>query len=195
MRLTRLMAALAIAALVVSTPGSGAAQTTVFRTTLISGGGLVIWCCDPATGIGGFVFVGQVGNLQDPDGFLLYVLIRAGELLEGGIGMIPKSDVRGSAFGSLSVRTDTSLPNSNFTRFAGNGGLVEIDVKKTGGFTRRITGVQLFTFGTTRLHMNGSETTAGATGQGFVILAPIAGLMTAEWSTNRQATLEVVRTP
>jgi hypothetical protein len=114
--------------------------------------------------------------------------------VEFGFGFVPRSHGGGSGNAVMHLDTDTSAAaNPAFTRLAGSGGRITLDVRKSSEFYRRTTGSQQLRLPGSRIHTNGSETTVSAVVEGFAVVGPVAGATSAELASSRSTTVEVVK--
>ncbi len=199
----RVCEGLAVVLLVVFLTSPAAAQLD-FRLIVISDLALVSWF-DPTTGFAGSLEFGPaalIGNFipgvpQRQAPFICYSVVsnfdpNTGSFIpmEGGCGPVPLADIVGDGKGSVRINTDTST-NPDITKFVGNGGRIAVQVKKTLDFSRMISGVQQITFPGNEVIASGTATATSAAAEGFVILTPITGFVTAEMQTTRQIDLSI----
>ena len=174
---------------------SPATAADVFRNHSRSNAGSVSWSDDEGSGFTGFVLFNEGSSVTGQDAFVTYFIARTSdqEVVEFGFGSIPREHVSGSGKAVMYIDTDTSAAaNPRFTRLAGQGGPITIQVRKTSDFYRRTAGTQQLRLGASRLNSNGSETTVSAAATGFAIVGPVQGLTTAELATNRTTTIELI---
>lgn len=116
------------------------------------------------------------------------------QITENGCGSIPSTDVQGSAHGTLSIDTDTSGPS--FTRFAGNGGVIKVTLRRrqavpgyeveewSSGQSRR-------DYGYVVVKSSGSQFSAPAQATGVILSLELPESTSAQLYTSRQMTIEV----
>jgi hypothetical protein len=178
-------------------PQPFAAAAEVFRSHTRGNGATVNWNDPDGSGFAGFLMFNEGNSGAGQDAFVTYFIARTSdqEVVEFGFGFVPRSDVSGSGNAVMHLDTDTSAAaNPGFTRLAGNGGRITLEVRKTSDFYRRTSGMQQVRLQGSRLQSNGSETSVSAAAEGFAIVGPVtAGLSSSELASSRNNTVELVK--
>ena len=167
----------------------------VFHAQSRGNAATVNWNDPDGSGFAGVIVFNEGGSGGNQDAFVTYFIARTSdqEVVEFGFGSIPRAHVSGSGNGAMRLDTDTSAAaNPGFTRLAGEGGRITLEVRKTSDVFRRISGTQQLRFGGARLNSNGSETTVSAAATGFAIVGNVGGLASAELASSRTLTIELV---
>ena len=139
---------------------------------------------DPATGSVLNVYVGQGGTPSAPQAWLSYDVGRCEVdpvtgwytcfVREAGFGNIPTGDFTGNGNAGLRLTTDTRA-NPGFTVYAGTGGVIDLEWRRSGLSENRGNNVNESRFLDSRWKSNGSYSNSSASVQGTIVGANAAG--------------------
>jgi hypothetical protein len=172
------------ASLATAASGDGTSSGRVVTNYTFSGDYADYHNYDPAANGYVNIWVGQGGSGGAPEVWVNYDVGRCGydpatgwyscTVSQAGYGTIPNGDLSGNGANHLRLTTDTRS-NPRFTVWAGTGGVIDLEWRKSGLYESSSNSVSESRFLDSRWKSNGSYSSASAIAQGTIIGIDVTG--------------------